>query len=75
MKLNLTLCGTFKMIKQPYMRDMAKLQDLTYVPFIVANEVRLTRIGFHKFDCAQPDTDLDLVRTSSSNFLTPSPGP
>lgn len=43
MKVNLTLCGSFKMVRQPYMRDMAKLQDLTYAPFIVANEVRLRK--------------------------------
>lgn len=37
-KVNLTFVGTFKLINQPYMRDMDKLQPITFVPTFAASE-------------------------------------
>lgn len=38
-KANLTLMAVFKIVKQPYMRDLANVQNLTYAPFFAATEV------------------------------------
>lgn len=39
LEVNLTLVAVFKVVRQPYMRDLSKVQDLTYAPFFAATEV------------------------------------
>lgn len=43
-RANVTLLGTVKVVKQPYMKDLANVQNLTYVPFFVLNEVSAANI-------------------------------
>lgn len=38
LKANITLLSSFKLVKQPYMRDMATIRDIAYVPFFLASE-------------------------------------
>lgn len=38
LKVNLTLVALFKVVRQPYMRDLANVQNLTYVPVFAASE-------------------------------------
>lgn len=39
LKANLTLMALVKYVRQPYMRDLASVQNLTYAPFFATTEV------------------------------------
>jgi hypothetical protein len=38
LEADLSLMAVFKVVKQPYMRDLANVQNLTYMPMFVTNE-------------------------------------